>query len=482
MSILEQVSLKNVFGFFEAISQIPRGSFRHEAICDFLEGFAKERGLKCRRDSYGNVVIVKEAFAGYEESDAVILQGHTDMVCEKEEGCAIDFEKDGLALYTDGDFLKARGTTLGADDGFAVACMLAVLDDKTLRHPYIEAVFTADEEVGLLGAKALDAAELKGRVLLNIDSDREGHFLTSCAGGRTVTAKFPAHAADRTGLCISIRLHGLCGGHSGSEIDKDRANAAIETGRILHELSVRADAAIVSLEGGKKDNVIPREAKAKIVVSSEKKEKALAVLSELEKTLSKEYAASDPGLKLDAAVLGEGRYAALSGESLRGALSYLRCLPNGAQRRSADGSGIVETSLNAGILKWEDGQVLVTSSVRSSVESRKEELVKRLSVLAGLCGGTVAEDGDYPAWEYRADSPVRERIAETYREMFGKEPVFEAIHAGLECGILSGKLPGLDAVSFGPDLFDIHTPAERLSISSAERVYKFLIRLLGSMK
>lgn len=482
MSILEQVKLKNVFHYFEEISRIPHGSYHTGEISDYLAGFAKERGLAFWQDSAGNVIIVKEASAGYEKSEPVIIQGHMDMVCEKENGCGIDFEKDGLDLYVDGDFLKARGTTLGADDGIAVAYALAVLEDDSLMHPRIEAVFTVDEEVGLLGAKALDVSMLKGHILLNIDSDIEGHFLTSCAGGRTARVQIPVSRENREGLGVSICLRGLYGGHSGSEIDKERANAIIEMGRILYDIGERMEIGISVLEGGLKDNAIPREAQAIIVIAPEEERLLREHLLEITETLQKEYAASDPGLIVEMEALEEKNYEIISKDSMRKALGYLRCVPNGVMHMSASMEGMVETSLNAGIMKLDENGFCVTSSVRSSVESRKEELVKKISVLAGLFGGSVSMDGDYPAWEYRADSNVRSRIAETYQKMFGEEPVFEAIHAGLECGILSGKIKDLDAVSFGPDNFDIHTPNERLSISSAERVYEFLVELLRGMK
>lgn len=482
MSILEHAKCKNVFHYFEEISRIPRGSYHTEAISDYLAGFAKEKGLEFWQDDCGNVVIVKEASAGYEAAEPVIIQGHMDMVCEKEAGREIDFLTDGLDLYVDGDFLKARGTTLGGDDGIALAYALAILEDDALGHPRIEAVFTTNEEVGLLGAKEIDLSMLKGHILLNIDSDIEGHFLTSCAGGLSAKARIPVRRKSFAGAGASIVLDGLLGGHSGSEIDKEHANAVIEMGRILQYLSDRMNIGVAQLSGGLKDNAIPREAKAVIVTEDGTEEKLRAHLAEMEGILQKEYAVSDAGISVHAEMLGQKEYEVLDEDSMRRALCYLRGVPNGVMHMSLNIKGLVETSLNAGIMELKKTELCVTSSVRSSVGSRKEELTSRLSLLAESLGGALNVEGDYPAWEYRADSKIRSRVAEVYKKMYGKEPVFEAIHAGLECGILSDKIPDLDAVSFGPDNFDIHTPAERLSISSAERVYQFLTELLKDMK
>ena len=394
----------------------------------------------------------------------------------------IDFEKEGLDLYVDGDFLKARGTTLGGDDGIAVAYALAILDDDALLHPRLEVVITSDEEVGLLGAKSVDLSMLKGHILLNIDSDVEGHFLTSCAGGLSALVKIPTTWREERGRKASIRLHGLFGGHSGSEIDKEHANAIIEMGRILKYIEQRMPIGIVSLKGGLKDNAIPREAVGSIVISSEDAELFRQCIDEITAVLQKEYQMSEPELTVSAQIEEEGVYQVLTASSMQKILFYLRNVPNGVMHMSTNIKGLVETSLNAGILKLDQEAFSVSTSVRSSVGSRKEELADKLTYLAEFLGGEIVIDGDYPAWEYQADSKVRGRAAAVYKELFGKEPVFEAIHAGLECGMFADKIQQMDAVSFGPDNFDIHTPKERLSISSAERVYRFLTELLRSMK
>lgn len=482
MNHLENLQPQNVFRYFQEISQIPHGSFHTKQISDYLVNFAKEHGLEHYQDADDNVIMIKEASAGYESAEPVILQGHMDMVCEKEADREIDFEKEGLDLYVDGDFLKARGTTLGGDDGVAVAYALAILDDDSLMHPRLEVVITSNEEVGLLGAKSIDVSMLKGHILLNIDSDAEGHFLTSCAGGLTARVKIPVSRQEVMGRKIALRLHGLFGGHSGSEIDKEHANAIMEMGRILKYIEQRMPVGIVSLEGGLKDNAIPREAFSEIVISPDDFELFSQSVKEITAVLQKEYQTSEPNLSISAETDGEGAYQALTAASMQKALFYLRNAPNGVMHRSVDMEGLVETSLNAGVLKLERDVFSISTSVRSSVGSRKAELAERLTYLTEFLGGEIVIDGDYPAWEYQTDSRIRKLVAEVYGEMFETEPVFEAIHAGLECGMFADKIERMDAVSFGPDNFDIHTPKERLSISSAERVYRFLTELLRSMK
>lgn len=478
MSKLEHLEPGSVFHFFEEIASIPHGSYHTKKISDYLADFAKSRGLEHYQDNADNVVIIKEASEGYGDLEPVILQGHMDMVCEKESGCDIDFTKDGLDLYVEGDFLKARGTTLGGDDGIALAYALAILDSGELKHPRIEAVFTTNEEVGLLGAKDIDLSMLKGHILLNIDSDVEGHFLTSCAGGLSAHSHIPVEYQTLEGAGISIKLSGLSGGHSGSEIHKEHCNAAIAMGRVLKEMEEYCPLGICELSGGLKDNAIPREGKALIVVPGEAKEEVLSLLQKTEEILQREYDVSEPKLSLFGEVLETKAYSVLKPSSMQKVLFYLRNVPDGVMHKSMHMEDLVETSLNLGIMELKEGEFYTCTSVRSSVGTRKEDLAKKLCYLVEFLGGEFEIEGDYPAWEYRSQSKLREKISQVYREMYGKEPVFEAIHAGLECGILSDKIKDLDAVSFGPDNFDIHTPKERLSISSTKRVWEFLTGFL----
>ena len=482
MSILEHVQLKNVFRYFEEISQIPHGSYHTEAIGAYLVQFAQDHGFWHKKDEAGNVIIVKEASKGYEASETVILQGHMDMVCEKEADAAVDMEKEGLKLYVEDGFLKAKGTTLGGDDGIALAYALAILDDDSLQCPRLEAVFTTNEEVGLLGAMALDASELKGRILLNIDSDLEGHFLTSCAGGLTARTHIPVSYRNMEGVGVLLTLCGLSGGHSGSEIDKEHANAVIELGRILSGLSGELSFGIAGLCGGLKDNAIPRKAEASLVASQKDIGRLKEAVGEITKCLQKEYALSEPDLTVEISILEEKTYDALDGDSMKRVLFYLRHVPNGVCHMSMALKGLVETSLNAGIMKLCQDGFFIESSVRSSVESRKQDLADQLKGLSEFLGGKTTLEGSYPAWEYCKESKLREKAADVWQKLYGTKPVFEAIHAGLECGIFYERIPNLEAISFGPDNFDIHTPKERLNIASAERVYRFLAELLRELK
>ncbi len=484
MSLLEQYDLKpaNVFRYFEEIAAIPHGSRNTKAISDYLVNFAKEHDLEHYQDALNNVVIIKEATAGYEATEPIIIQGHMDMVCEKEKDCDIDFEKDGLDLYVDGDFLKARGTTLGGDDGIAVAYALAILESEELSHPRLEVVITVDEEIGMLGAEGIDLSMLKGHKMLNIDSDVEGHFLTSCAGGMHIETKIPMSFEEAEGVCYSVCVTGLEGGHSGAEIDKEHGNANIIMGRVLKALDDQLEFALVSLAGGLKDNAIPRECCAKLLVGSEDTDTLESILETLKPILANEFMASDKDVTIVYEAKGVQSAKVLSLSSQTRVIFYLRNVPNGVQHMSRIIPGLVETSLNLGIMELKEDCLSMVTSVRSSVSSRKTDLADKLELLAEFLGGEITVGGDYPAWEYKADSDIRDTISSVYCELFNEKPVFEAIHAGLECGILSGKIENLDCVSFGPNNYDIHTPKERLSISSTEKVWKLLVEFLKRCK
>lgn len=483
MRVCEHLEPRKVFAYFEDICQIPHGSRNTKAISDYCVSFAKEHNLRYIQDEDNNVIIFKDASAGYENSEPIIIQGHLDMVCEKESGVEIDFEKDGLDLYVDGDFLKAKGTTLGGDDGIAVAYALAILDDDSLAHPPLEVVFTVDEEIGMLGAESMDLSMLKGRKLLNIDSDEEGIFLTSCAGGLQAVCELPVSRIETEGVSYEIKIGGLQGGHSGSEIDKEHGNAIFLLGRVLDSLSREVSFAIEIMEGGLKDNAIPRDAKAVIVVESEEMGNELCgKLQTLEQKLQKEYQVSDPDITLSCQKLANGKLSVLHGTAITKVLFFLRTMPNGIQHMSMDIAGLVETSLNAGIMRLTEDTFSVCFALRSSVTSRKWEVADRLTFLTEFLGGEITIGGDYPAWEYKADSVMRELMAETYRDLFGEEAKIQAIHAGLECGLFSGKIPGLDCISFGPNNYDIHTPKERLSISSTEKIWKLIVEFLKRLK
>lgn len=480
---LENYEPKEVFHFFEDIAAIPHGSRNTKAISDYLVDFAKQRNLEYYQDEMNNVVIIKEASAGYEGHEPIIIQGHMDMVCEKENDCDIDFEKDGLDLYVDGDFLKARGTTLGGDDGIAVAYALAILDSDEIAHPRLEVVITVDEEIGMLGADAIDLSMLKGHMMLNIDSDVEGHFLTSCAGGMTVDTTIPMTFESVEGTLYKIVVTGLEGGHSGSEIDKGHANANMVMARIIKSLFNEMPLSVSEFAGGLKDNAIPRECKAVVVVDDKYLGEFKSKVDSLSKTICGEYSVIEKNMQISAKKVGAEvvtkiTVSALTRSSLVKFLMYLRNVPDGVQNMSAVMPELVETSLNNGIISLDESGLHITASVRSSVLSKKQEILDKLTFLAELSDGEVKVSGDYPAWEYVTDSKLRDVISGVYKYLFEKEPIYEAIHAGLECGILSDKIKNLDCVSFGPNNYDIHTPKERLSISSTQRVWKLLVEFL----
>ncbi len=482
MAVLKDLEPAKVFEYFEALCAIPHGSGDTKRISDYCVDFAKEHGFKYVQDEHNNIIIFKDGTAGYEKSAPVMLQGHLDMVCEKEAGCDIDFANDGLELELNDGIISAKGTTLGGDDGIAVAYALAILDSTDLPHPPLEAVFTVDEEIGMLGAAAMDCSPLKSRIMLNMDSEDEGYLLVSCAGGVAVNTRLPVVRENVEGAAAELEVSGLTGGHSGVEIDKGRANANVVLGRVLDELTRVVPFRLVSVEGGLKDNAIPRGSEAKLVLSAAQAEQAKAFVEEMNRTICREYADTDPFMKIELNVEAEDAVQAMNAESTAKAIAMLLNLPNGIQRMSTSLEGLVQTSLNMGILKTEDEQVVASFAVRSSVASEKEALVHRLQNMMTLLGGSIDCLGDYPGWEYNKDSKLRPLMVEVFKEQYGREPVIQALHAGVECGLFAGKLPGLDCVSFGPDMKDIHTPQESMDVASVQRVWKYTVELLARLK
>ena len=480
MGVLDGLEPAKVFSFFEEICSIPHGSGNTEKISDYLKEFAQKRGLYVLQDESGNILIKKPGTSGYEEHPAVIIQGHMDMVCEKEADCGIDFEKDGLKLLVRDGVVTADGTTLGGDDGVAVAYALSILDSDDIPHPPLEVVLTVDEEVGMLGASAFDGSVLEGRVLLNVDSEDEGHVLCSCAGGVLVNAALPVEVEKEEGYEVWLSVDRLTGGHSGIEIIKERANANVLLGRILYELNETVSMRIISLKGGLKDNAIPKSAEARLLLDTEGDVKEFAErVAELKAKISRELKSTDPDFNLPIAIGAQKKAKrVMTYESTRSVIAALNLFPSGIQRMSKDLPGLVQTSLNLGILDSDVREVRFSFCVRSQVTSEKEELVGRIRCLMDVLGGTVKTEGDYPAWEYRSESALRDTMIAAYKDLYGKEPVIEAVHAGVECGIFAGKLEGLDAVSFGPDLKDIHTTSETMDIASVKRTWDYLLEVL----
>lgn len=467
MGVLDGLRPARVFYYFEQLCAIPHGSGNTDAISRYCMDVAASLGLPCERDEWNNVIIRKPASNGYENAETVILQGHLDMVCEKRPNDPICMETDGLRLCTDGEYVWADGTTLGGDDGIAVAMALAVLEDRDAEHGPLEVLLTTDEETGMYGAAGLDGNRLQGRRLINIDSEVEGVFTVGCAGGARAQITLPVQYETNDTPCVSVQLDGLLGGHSGVEIDKGRLNAAVTMGRFLQSLP--CEYRIVSLESGNKDNAIPCAASCVLSV----KEDITAYTDAFVKATAPE---TDRGLRLTVASTDRSD-TALTAVSSKAVAEFLCTVPNGIQAMNKAIPTLVQTSLNLGILRLAES-LTATFAVRSSLTAEKRQLLERLRQTAQRFGGTFDSHGDYPAWEYREESPLRDTMTAVYRRLYEKDPIVEIIHAGLECGLLGEKLDGLDAVSIGPDMEHIHTVHERLNVASTARTYAFLREVL----
>ena len=479
MGILSGLQPQNVFRFFEELCAIPHGSHNTKAISDYLVSFAEARHLKYRQDELNNVIVWKAPTAGYENAPVVMIQGHMDMVAEKDADCPKDMDTEGLDLFVDGDLVGARGTTLGGDDGIAGAMALAILDDDDIPHGPLECLFTVDEEVGMLGARGLDASDLQAKYLLNLDSEEEKVLTVSCAGSTRTVCTLPVKRAAFDGMVCELAIDGLMGGHSGEEIHKCRSNANILMGRALVEVMKATEARLVTVTGGAKDNAIPRDAKAVVAVrDAEAAQKAVKALGE---ALTNEYRTADPNIRVGLEP-AQSDLVPLDEDSTRRVATFLFCAPNGVQMMSAEVPGLVQTSLNLGRVYTEGDSVVGCFMIRSSVNSQAAETTEKVITLTKTLGGTVEIPASYSAWQYRPDSHLRDVMVEAFRAVYGEEPKIAALHAGLECGILSGKMPDLDCISIGPDLTNIHTPRERLHIASTERTWYLTLETLKRLK
>ena len=478
MSVLSGLEPKVVFEYFEKLCAVPHGSGNTKQVSDLCVSFAQELGLKWRQDEGNNVVIWKDASPGCEDAPAVILQGHIDMVCVKTEDCAKDMAKEGLDLCTDGEWVWADRTSLGGDNGIAVAMILAILADGSLPHPPLEAVFTVDEEVGLEGAFALECSDLKGRKLVNLDSEEEGVFTVSCAGGVRLDGFLPGVKAPLEGEAgYEISLEGLLGGHSGGEIHKGRASANQVMGRVLYGALERVPGLrLADIRGGRFDNVICSRNHAKVALPADRAGEFEAFIQESGAALKNEYTGCDDGITL--ACERTALDGALSPEATAGMLRTLLSIPQGVQAMNVDFPGLVQTSLNMGVMELKEDGLHFGVSIRSCIASQKEMMVQRLKAILELGGGSFTLRGDYPGWQYDRNSALREEVLEAYQSVCGKQGTIEATHGGLECGLFMEKLPGLDAVSFGPELHDVHSVKERLSVGSTRRVYEVTRELL----
>ena len=435
--------------------------------------------MEYHTDEIGNVIILKEATTGYEEQEPLMIQGHMDMVAVKKPDCKKDMEKEGLEVCVEGDDFYARDTSLGGDDGIAVAMGLALLSSETLKHPRLEVVITVDEEVGMDGARAIDLSVCRAKRMLNLDSEEEGFFLAGCAGGARVHSMLPIQKAEITGDLYEIRIGGLQGGHSGTEINKGRGNANCLLGRVLLELSEAVTFQLVNMEGGLADNAIPREAAATLVILENDRETQIKkCLDRVEADLKNEFAVTDIGVKIEMAKKGKQAAACTSQEDTQKVIRLLTAFPNGIQAMNPSIPGMVETSLNLGVLRTTTDGYCFTFAVRSAITSAKRALIAQTIAAAKLAGAESEVTGDYPGWAFRTQSAFRDKMIRVYEEMFGEIPMVQTMHAGLECGLFMEKKPDLDCVSMGPNIYNIHTTEERLSISSTQRVWKFVKALV----
>jgi len=473
---INELQPKNVFKFFKQISEIPHASKDMQRISDYCVEFAKNNGLEYIQDEHYNVIIKKPASKGYEHLPAVIIQGHLDMVAEKLGSSDFDFSKDALQLEIDGDFLYAKDTTLGGDDGIAIAYALAILEDDSLKHPAIEAVFTIDEEIGLIGANLIDTSSLQGKYLLNIDSEEEGILLTSCAGGISVINELEVETTDATGVSGTIKISGLIGGHSGVEIQKGRANANKIAGDII--LRTKDIMYVVFMDGGKKDNAICREARIDFVTPKDNVKQITDMINEIRNEYISRYEGIEDSIEITVEFGEVKTVKALTKDVATRAARLMFESKNGVVAMSKQVQNLVETSLNIGVLTQTADKITIIFSVRSSIESEKMAVVKELNCLATSLNINYVLNGDYPGWAYKEDSKLREIMSKVYKDMYNEDVTIDAIHAGLECGLFVSKIPGLDAISFGPNIYDIHTPMERLSVSSTKRVYEYIIAVL----
>ncbi len=480
--MLEDLEPKNVFRIFEEITRIPRGSYNVSKICNYLNTFARERGLKCRTDEYCNVIIWKDASPGYEDAAPVILQGHMDMVAVKDDTCRKDLTVDGLDLVIDGDLLSADGTSLGGDDGIAMAYALAILDDDTIPHPPLEVVITSDEEVGMVGADFIDVSDLKGKTLINIDSEDEGVFTVSCAGGATAALKLPVKTKEMDQTAVEFYLNGFTGGHSGTEINKGRANPIITLGRMLLALSKETTLRLVTLTGGDKDNAIPTYAGAMVAVPADQVEKVQQVLEAEFAEVKAEFQETDPDMKLVVNVNESMMRPVFTRQATRSVIALLNMVPNGIQRMNPEVEGMVETSLNLGIMRTVEGEIQLSFAVRSARAKERDYILDKLRNQVETLGGSMNVMGQYPGWEYRSDSRIRDVMIRVFKDQYGYEPVVEGIHAGLECGMFADKIPDLDAISIGPQMYHVHTTNEQLSISSTQRTWQLLLDTLAALR
>ncbi|MCD8026468.1 MAG: aminoacyl-histidine dipeptidase [Clostridiales bacterium] len=471
----------DVFENFRIICSIPHGSGNTEQLSDYIVSQAEKLNCEYIRDESNNVIVFLDGTEGYKNAEPVILQGHIDMVCDKTDDSDCDMQNDSLTLLCDEKDIFADKTTLGGDDGIAVAYMLTIMKDSAIPHPPLELLFTSDEEIGMIGARALNADNLHTNRVINIDSEVEGVLTVSCAGGVRAVCSIPVKREKSDGQAYTVSITGLRGGHSGTEINTGRVNAIKLIGRMLNYLIQEADFKIAEIYGGKKYNAIPNEAFAKICVASDSVEVFLKAAEKFIHMIKTEKMINEPELcvALEKCELPDECFDCHSTQT---ALLTLLQVPDGVQTMSPDITNMVQTSLNMGILETKNDRISLYFLLRSNAAAGKQAIVQKLKSFIEYLNGNIEFMSDYPAWEYRADSTLRDIMIKVYAELYGEEPVVTAIHAGLECSILAGKLSNMDAVSFGPNIYHAHTPQERMEIASVDRCWEYLKAVLKNLK
>ncbi len=472
--------MKRVIELFEEICAIPHGSGNMEKIGNWCLSFAEKCGLSAERDEGGNVIIFKPGTPGFEGAPTVILQGHMDMVCQKEDGVKLDFEKEGIRPVIQGNFMTAEKTTLGADNGIAVAMVLAILERDDLRHPPLEAVFTTDEEIGMIGAKKLDMTKLQGRKMINLDSEEDDAVTVSCAGGSDFIIRCLMEQSVQKGTVIRLCLKGLLGGHSGVEIQKGRVNAATLLGSFLHHMLAFTPFSVLSLHSGDKGNAIPFRADATLLVSDA--DAFLKEAGEYLELLKEDISPREPGFSYQLEKEGVAEENAFTPQCTERIVSFLAASPTGVVEMSRSIPGLVETSLNLGILQSSEKEVTLHFTLRSNTRFSLFALEEKMRAFASLVPCSVEAFGHYPPWEYRENSPLREQYERLYQKIYGEKAKVEAIHAGLECGVFAAGIPDLDCIAIGPTLLDVHTTSERMSLSSLQKTYTLLQNLLEEIQ
>lgn len=474
---------KAVFDYFAEINKVPRPSKHEEKMIAYLKGFADANGLSFKTDEAGNVLIAKPATPGMEDRPTVVLQGHMDMVCEKRSDCEIDFENDPIETYIDGEWMRAKGTTLGADDGIGVALAMAILTDKSIKHGPIECLFTRDEETGLTGAFAIQPGFMTGKYLINLDSEDEGEIFIGCAGGVNTDIEFEYYAESmpENYVAMKVVVDKLTGGHSGDDINKNRANANKLLARFLYDISGKYDVKLCSIDGGNLHNAIPRHAEAVIAIPDSQKHEIRSEFNIFAAAIQDEYHTTEPTAEfvMESVELPETTIDDITASNL---IAALNAVHNGVYEWSQDIPNFVETSSNLASVKMpEEGKIKIVASQRSSTKSQLDAVCNVVASAFSLAGADVLINEGYPGWKPNPNSALLQLAVDKYKELFGKEPKVRAIHAGLECGLFSEKYPGLDMVSFGPTLRGVHSPDEKLLIPTVEMVWKHLVAIIESL-